>query len=71
MKDQAAVRESSLRLAEVLSRTVENGGNNSAAARARLCRLHAAFRRLRGERLAHGEAVRAAVAWQESVEELR
>lgn len=65
------MRRASLEMAETLSATVENGFANASAARERLCRLHDALRRLKEERLRHGEAVKAAVAWQESVEELR
>lgn len=65
------MHQSSQCLAEILSKVVENGRENSAAARVHLCRLHAAFQRLKRERLAHGEVVRSAVAWEESVEELR
>lgn len=70
-RDEEAVRRSSLRLAEVLRCTVENGKENVTLAKERLRCLHAALRRLRGERARHGEAVEAAVAWQESLEELR
>lgn len=65
------MRRSSLRLAEVHGETVENGRENASLAKERLGHLHAALRRLTGERLRHGEAVKAAVAWQESLEELR
>lgn len=58
-------------MAEVLGATVENGRDNASRAAERLRCLHAALRRLRQERLRRGEAVRAAVAWQESLEELR
>lgn len=70
-RDEEAVRRASLRLAEAISGTIENANENVSAARERLCRLHSALRRLRGERVRHGEAVKAAVAWQESLEELR
>lgn len=70
-RDEEAVRRSSLRLAEILGETVDNGKENASLAKERLRRLHAALRRLTGERLRHGEAVNAAVAWQESLEELR
>ncbi len=50
---------------------MENGRENASRAAERLRCLHAALRRLRRERLRRGEAVRAAVAWQESLEELR
>lgn len=70
-RDEDAVRRSSLGLAGTLSAIVENGQDNSAAAREKLGRLHEALRRLKGERVRHGEAVKAAVAWQESLEELR
>lgn len=70
-RDEEAVRGGSLRLAEVLRGTVENGKENTSLARERLRCLHAALRRLRGERAGHARAVEAAVAWQESLEELR
>eukprot|EP00752_Nemacystus_decipiens_P017226 g15432.t1 len=70
-RDEEAVRVSSLHLAEVFRGTVENGKENASLAKERLRCLHAALRRLRGERARHGEAVEAAVAWQESLEELR
>lgn len=70
-RDEEAVRRSSLSLAEVLGSTVENGKENVSLARERLRCLHAALRRLRGERAKQREAVEAAVAWQESLEELR
>lgn len=70
-RDEETVRRSSLRLAELLRGTVENGRENVFLARERLRCLHAALRRLRGERARHGKAVEAAVAWQESLEELR
>lgn len=71
LTDQETVRRSSERLAEILAATFENGCENNAAARTHLCRLHFAFRRLKKERLSHEEAVRAAMAWQESAEELK
>lgn len=70
-RDEESVRRSSLHLAEVLRGTVENGKENVSLARERLRCLHAALRQLRGKRARHGEAVEAAVAWQESLEELR
>ena len=70
-RDEQQVRLSSLQLAEILSATVRNGRDNAAAARERLCCLHATLRRLRAERRSHGEAVRAAVSWQDSLEGLR
>lgn len=70
-RDEQQVRLSSLQLAEMLSATVRNGRDNAAAARERLCCLHATLRRLREERRSHGEAVRAAVSWQDSLEGLR
>ncbi|CAN0241109.1 unnamed protein product, partial [Ectocarpus fasciculatus] len=70
-RDEEGVRCSSLRLAEILRETIENGKENAALARERLCCLHAALRRLREERVRQGGAVNAAVAWQESLEELR
>lgn len=71
LKDQEGVRQSSLRLAETLSATVENGYENVSLARARLCRLLTAFQRLRAERMEHGEAIKTVVQWQESTEKLR
>lgn len=71
LRDQEAVRRSSIELAEILSATVENGLENMYFARARLGRLHEAFHRLRAERQGHAEAVRAIAGWQESAEELR
>eukprot|EP00903_Cladosiphon_okamuranus_P012045 g11310.t1 len=71
LRDEDTVRRSSLRLAEVLGATVDNGKENDSLARERIRCLHAALRRLRGERARHREAVEAAVAWQESLEELR
>lgn len=65
------MRCSSLRLAEILRETIENGKENAALARERLCCLHAALRRLREERVRQAGAVNAAIAWQESLEELR
>lgn len=70
-RDEEAVRRSSLRLAEILEETVDNGKENASLAKERLRHLHAVLRRLTGERLRHGEAVKAAVAWQESLEDLR
>lgn len=60
-----------MRLAEIFEGTVDNGKENASLAKERLRHLHAVLRRLTGERLRHGEAVKAAVAWQESLEELR
>ncbi|CAM9841491.1 unnamed protein product, partial [Ectocarpus sp. 12 AP-2014] len=59
------------RLAGILRETIENGKENAALARERLCCLHAALRRLREERVRQGVAVNAAITWQESLEELR
>lgn len=70
-RDEEQVRRSCLQLAETLSATVRNGRDNAAAAREKLGCLHAALRRLRAERRSHGEAVHAAVSWQDSLEELR
>ncbi|CBJ25835.1 hypothetical protein Esi_0016_0144 [Ectocarpus siliculosus] len=70
-RDEEAVRCSTLRLAGILRETIENGKENAALARERLCCLHAALRRLREERVRQGVAVNAAVTWQESLEELR
>ncbi|CAM9928844.1 unnamed protein product [Ectocarpus sp. 4 AP-2014] len=70
-RDEEAVRCSTLRLARIMRETIENGKENAALARERLCCLHAALRRLREERVRQGAAVNAAVTWQESLEDLR
>lgn len=71
LRDEEAVRGSSAALAELLRAAVENGEENVELGRERLRRLHASLVRLRRERRKDGEAVEAAVAWQESLEELR
>lgn len=65
------VHQSSLRLAETLEATVENGRNNSSAARERLRHLHAALQRLRLERRKDAKVVKASVEKQGSLEVLR
>lgn len=70
-RDEDGVRRSSLRLAETLAVTVENARENASLGKIRLCDLHAVVRRMREERARRGEAVKAAVAWQESLDELR
>lgn len=70
-RDETNVHQSSLRLAETLAATVENGRNNSSAARERLRHLHTALQRLRGERRKDAEVVKAAVEKQGSLEVLR
>ncbi|CAM9536059.1 unnamed protein product [Scytosiphon promiscuus] len=70
-RDEEAVRSSGAALAELLRAAVENSEQNVSLGRERLRRLHESLVRLRRERRRDGEAVKAAVAWQESLEELR